>query len=101
MFHMYFDFFLVMISLLIAGTTFRLISLWTNSIRHSPRLTEKNGIQIHTTPKVSIIVPARNEEKYIKNCIESLLNQDYPNFELILVNDISADHTLNIMKRYS
>lgn len=101
MFHVYFDFFLVMISLLIAGVTFRLISLWTKSIRHSPTLTEKNGIQIHTTPKVSIVVPARNEEKYIKNCIENLLTQDYPNFELILVNDKSADHTLDIMKRYS
>ena len=98
---MYFDFFLVMISLLISGATFRLISLWTKSIRHSARLTEKNGIQIHTTQIVSIVVPARNEEKYIKNCIESLLKQDYPNFELILVNDKSDDHTLDIMKRYS
>src|SRR5438128_331274 len=38
-------------------------------------------------PLVSIIVPARNEERNIRRCIESLLGQDYDNFEIITVDD--------------
>lgn len=97
----YLDLFLVIISFLIAGTSFRLIYLWIRSIKYSPRLTEKNVKVLHSAPKVSIIVPIRNEEKSIGNCIDSLLNQDYPNFELILVNDKSTDRTPDILKQYS
>ncbi len=49
-------------------------------------------------PLVSVIVPARNEEKYIERCLLSLLSQDYPNFEVIAVDDNSSDNTLKIMK---
>src|SRR5947207_15445690 len=42
---------------------------------------------------VSIIVPARNEERNIRRCIESLLGQDYDNFEIIAVDDASTDGT--------
>ena len=52
-------------------------------------------------PKVSIILPAKNEQNHIKKCIESILNQDYPNYELILINDASEDKTLDIMKQFS
>lgn len=41
--------------------------------------------------KFSIIVPVYNVEKYLNNCIESLLNQKFDNFEIILVNDGSTD----------
>ena len=44
-------------------------------------------------PLVSIIVPARNEEECIGDCLGSALAQDYPNFEVILVNDQSTDRT--------
>ena len=49
-------------------------------------------------PFISIIVAARNEEKYIEKCLTSLLSQDYPNFEVIAVNDDSSDNTLKIME---
>ena len=42
-------------------------------------------------PLVSIIVPARNEERNIRRCVESLLEQSYPNFEVIVVDDGSTD----------
>ena len=50
---------------------------------------------------VSIIVPIYNREDYIKECIESLVNQTFKNIEIILVNDGSTDNSLNIMEEYS
>jgi glycosyltransferase involved in cell wall biosynthesis len=52
-------------------------------------------------PKVSIIVPVRNEEKYISKCLDSLVNQKYPNFEIIVINDSSSDGTWDIIQRYT
>ena len=49
-------------------------------------------------PKVSIILPARNEEKFIEKCLDSLVNQDYDNYEVIAINDSSEDMTGNIIK---
>jgi chlorobactene glucosyltransferase len=51
-----------------------------------------------TRPFVSVIVPARNEEDNIEKCLLSILTQDYPNFEVIAVDDNSQDRTLEIMK---
>jgi chlorobactene glucosyltransferase len=48
-------------------------------------------------PFLSIIVPARNEEQNIENCIKSLLAQNYPRFEVIAIDDNSTDNTLNIL----
>lgn len=50
--------------------------------------------------KVSIIIPVYNVEKYIKRCIDSILNQTYNNFELILINDGSKDDSLKIIKDF-
>ena len=48
-------------------------------------------------PYISVCIPARNEERGIKNCVESLLNQNYPNFEVIVVDDNSNDNTAKIV----
>lgn len=50
---------------------------------------------------ISIIVPAYNVEKYISKCIESILNQTYEDFEVLLINDGSTDNTLNICNEYA
>ncbi len=58
------------------------------------------GFQQKFTPEaplVSILVPARNEAGSIARCIRSLLNQDYPNFELIVLDDNSEDATASIV----
>ena len=55
----------------------------------------------HEKPRVSVILPARNEEKFIEKCLNSLLNQDYDNYEIITINDSSTDSTGNIIKEYS
>ena len=50
--------------------------------------------------KISIIVPIYNSEKYLKECIESIIHQSYPNLEIILVDDGSNDHSLEICNEY-
>ena len=50
-------------------------------------------------PRVSIIVPARNEEETIEQALTSLLSLDYDNYEVIAVNDRSTDHTGEIMEK--
>ena len=57
-----------------------------------------NEQQNHTNPKVSIIVPVYNVEKYIKKCASSLFEQTYPNIEYIFVNDASTDNSLDTLK---
>jgi chlorobactene glucosyltransferase len=52
-----------------------------------------------TLPPATIIVPARNEARNIERCVRSLLAQDYPDFELIVVNDGSTDKTPEILAR--
>ena len=53
------------------------------------------------TPKVSIILPARNEEKFIGKCLESFVQQDYSNYEIIAVDDSSNDSTWKIIEKYA
>lgn len=49
---------------------------------------------------LSIIVPVYNAEKYIEECILSILSQTYKNFELLLIDDGSTDQSLNICNKY-
>ena len=49
---------------------------------------------------ISVIIPVYNTAKYLKKCIESVLNQTYKDFEIILVNDASTDNSLEICEHY-
>lgn len=51
-------------------------------------------------PSISIIIPVYNVEKYLVECLESILNQTYPHFEAILVNDGSTDTSPEIAQAY-
>ena len=51
--------------------------------------------------KFSVIVPIYNVEQYLPFCIESVLNQSFKDFELILVNDGSTDNSLSVCKKYA
>jgi chlorobactene glucosyltransferase len=50
-------------------------------------------------PLISFCVPARNEDRNIRACVESLLAQDYPNFEVIVLDDRSTDATAEILRQ--
>lgn len=50
--------------------------------------------------RVSLIVPVYDREKYIKGCLDSLLDQDFEDYEVIVVDDCSSDGTRNILQEY-
>lgn len=51
-------------------------------------------------PKVSIIIPVYNVEKYIKECLDSVVNQTLTDIEIVCINDCSPDNSLSIIKEY-
>lgn len=52
-------------------------------------------------PIISIIIPVYNSEKYLKQCLDSVLNQTFPDFECICINDGSIDKSLSILQEYA
>ncbi len=72
------------------------------NLRGLHRLSEYTKLSIF--PRLSVLVPARNEETCIGPCVESLLKQDYPNYEVIVLDDNSTDRTgeilSNLMRRH-
>jgi len=50
---------------------------------------------------VSVVIPCFNAERYIRDCLDSLLAQEYQNFEIVCVDDCSTDATLSIVKEYA
>jgi chlorobactene glucosyltransferase len=58
-----------------------------------PVLPPENG------PKISVIIPARNEERNIRRCVQAMQAQTYPNFEIIVLDDRSTDRTGEILDR--
>ncbi|WEV45349.1 glycosyltransferase family 2 protein [Streptococcaceae bacterium ESL0687] len=51
-------------------------------------------------PKISIIIPVYNSEKYIKQCIDSILQNTYTDYEVLLINDGSTDNSLTILEDF-
>ena len=51
-------------------------------------------------PKISVIVPFYNAERYLKQCLDSLQKQTYSNFEVLLINDGSIDQSYQVAAEY-
>lgn len=51
--------------------------------------------------KISIIIPVYNAEKYLEQCLESVITQSLKEIEIICVNDGSTDNSLQILEKYS
>lgn len=58
-------------------------------------------MDVNTQPFISIVTPVYNGEKYLAECIESVLAQTYQNWEYIIVNNCSKDRTLEIAQEYA
>ncbi len=52
-------------------------------------------------PAISVVIPMYNAEKYIGECLDSLLNQSFQDFEVIVVDDCSTDSSVEIVKNYA
>ena len=52
-------------------------------------------------PLISIIIPVYNSEKYLKECLDSIINQTYNNLEIIIIDDESSDNTIDIINKYN
>jgi chlorobactene glucosyltransferase len=87
------------IGILACWVYFLILISW--SISKSPKLEWSARYRIKSKPMVSIIVPARNEGVAISKCLQSLLSQDYDNYEVIAVDDSSTDNTFSIMSDLS
>ncbi len=71
------------------------------SFREAPRLDSFDTVNAKASPLVSVVLPARNEEAFIGRCLDTLLSQDYPNFQIIAINDSSTDRTADIIQSYA
>lgn len=98
---------ILIISIIIAITTGIFVT-WSyllvymlKSFRESPILQQPVDSLTRLYTKISVIVPARNEEKYIASCLDGLIKQNYSNFEIILIDDSSEDGTWRIMQQYA
>ncbi|MFQ5573890.1 MAG: glycosyltransferase, partial [Nitrosopumilaceae archaeon] len=95
-----FNYVLVAILIGVSGAWVALIRSMIITFQKSPFL-DKFKARQHNNPKVSVILPARNEENFIKKCLDSLLNQDYNNYEIMAIDDSSEDSTGKIIEEYS
>ncbi|MCE2504910.1 MAG: glycosyltransferase [Nitrosopumilaceae archaeon] len=84
----------------ICGAWIFLIKTMIDSFRLTPYLDRFENTS-KTSPKVSIILPARNEEEFLEKCLDSLINQDYENYEIIVIDDSSEDATGKIISEYA
>ena len=84
----------------VSGAWVFLIRSMLISFRTTPYLDKFEQIK-HGNPKVSIILPARNEEEFLPKCLETLINQDYSNYEIIAIDDSSEDSTGKIISNFS
>lgn len=83
---------IILLSVILAVTLFNALT--------APMLKKSLGF-LQTRPRVSVLIPARNEATNIGACIEGFLSQDYDNFEIHVLNDESTDRTGAIIDKFS
>ena len=69
-----------------------IIIYWLHNQYHLDIVVEPTPAPLHA-PLISVCIPARNEERNIRTCVEAMLAQDYPNLEVIVLDDRSSDST--------
>jgi len=89
-----------MVNIVISSTAFVagiLIIIWLHS-QYQLDIVVEPSVTSSAFPLISVCVPARNEERNIRRCVETLLAQTYPNFEIIVLDDQSSDSTHEILR---
>lgn len=84
-----------LITFFLAAFLFNLIM----NLRSLHKLGREKGELPEPLPLISILVPARNEEKDIATCLDSLRKQDYPSYEILVLDDSSSDNTAAVVER--
>src|SRR5690349_9298674 len=74
------------------------LRLFHRPARRPPPSAARGPLSTGSGPLVSVLVPARNEERSIGRCVESLAQQDYPNLEILVLDDQSEDNTAAIVE---
>ncbi|MDR1235695.1 MAG: glycosyltransferase [Holosporaceae bacterium] len=57
--------------------------------------------EVGAKPKISIIIPVYNTERFLRECLDSILNQTFTDFEVICINDASSDRCSDILREYA
>ena len=70
-------------------------------VRTTPNRSKKQKPELSTLPPVSVVICARNEEKNLEEFLPLVLDQEYPDFEVVVVDDCSVDDTDMVLKRLS
>ncbi len=95
-----FNYIITAILIGIAGAWIFLIKTMIDSFTKTPYL-DRFENKLESAPKVSVILPARNEEEFIGKCLDSLIDQDYKNYEIVVIDDSSEDSTGKIISEYA
>lgn len=70
-------------------------------VEPSPEKLNNNAIDLSNPPLVSFCIPTFNNEDTLDRCLNSIINQEYPDIEIIVVDNGSADKTIEIAERYT
>jgi glycosyltransferase involved in cell wall biosynthesis len=60
-----------------------------------------NEQAVKSSPKISVLIPVYNSERYLAECLDSILTQDFRDFEILIADDGSTDNSLEIIKSYA
>ena len=63
-------------------------------------MSEVENNQNLKNPKISVIIPVHNTEKYLEKCLDSVLNQTFTDIEVICIDDTSSDSSLDLLRAY-
>ena len=88
---------LALLIVITCGWAGLLLAYSLNMIYSNSYKRERGALKLNS-PSVSVIVPARNEMRYLRRCLTSILSQNYKSFEIIVEDDCSNDETANIAR---
>ncbi|MHB2037165.1 MAG: glycosyltransferase family 2 protein, partial [Nitrososphaerales archaeon] len=98
------DFLFATIAILALLGSLTILAYLVATERSAPKFADslkKTSLGIDSGIKVSVIIPARNEEQMILNCLESIVGQTHKNLEIIVVDDMSTDKTHDMVTSYA